>query len=195
MSDYVGLPEPEFRKVPEFDYEVSEFGDVRSLERVVIRSNGRPYTAKAKSLRPIIIGGYSRFALYRDGERVTASAHRLVLEAFVGPPPTPDHKALHRDDDPQNNHVSNLYWGTMQENAQDRVRNGGDANARKTHCKRKHLLEGPNLAPWGRENHRTCLACNRALTLSGFRGRAGDEPYIAEIADQKYEEIMAGAVA
>lgn len=44
--------------------------------------------------------------------------HRLVASAFV---PNPDNKpcVCHTDDDPQNNSVDNLWWGTHTENMQD----------------------------------------------------------------------------
>lgn len=122
---------------------------------------------------------------------VVRYVHVLVLEAFVGPRPSPEHKGLHRDDDPHHNHVSNLYWGTMQDNALDRVRNGNDVNARKTHCDRGHPLEGRNLAPWGaRYNQRVCLACNRAKTLARWRGAAQDEQYVQALADEKYAHLI-----
>jgi hypothetical protein len=55
--------------------------------------------------------------------------HHLVLELFVGPRPIGKF-ALHRDDDRSNNHVTNLYWGTAQENHRDRRRNGREADKR-----------------------------------------------------------------
>ena len=120
--------------------------------------------------------------------------HHLVLEEFDGPRPTPDHKGLHRDDDPYNNHASNLYWGTMSDNALDRVRNGNDVNARKTQCDRGHPLAGPNLAPWSKKTQRHCLACNRATTLARYYGRSKDEEYVRSLADQKFAEIARNAV-
>jgi hypothetical protein len=43
-----------------------------------------------------------------------------VLEAFVGPRPDgPNIVGLHDDDDPSNNAISNLSWGTQSKNLQD----------------------------------------------------------------------------
>jgi hypothetical protein len=50
--------------------------------------------------------------------------HRLVLEAFVGPCPEGMSSSLHHDDDPSNNRLSNLSWGTQKDNYADAVRNG-----------------------------------------------------------------------
>lgn len=50
--------------------------------------------------------------------------HRAVLSAYCGK----DEKSLicrHLDDNPSNNHVSNLAWGTRQQNADDRKKNKG----------------------------------------------------------------------
>lgn len=50
--------------------------------------------------------------------------HRLVLMAWEGQPTSERPWALHKDGDPTNNHLSNLYWGTPKENAADRTRHG-----------------------------------------------------------------------
>jgi hypothetical protein len=51
------------------------------------------------------------------------SVHRLVLLAFIGPCP-PGHETCHGDDDPENNALSNLRWGTKKNNRDDAVRRG-----------------------------------------------------------------------
>lgn len=46
--------------------------------------------------------------------------HHLVLEAFVGPRPAGDNiVGLHADDNPANNALENLSWGTQSRNLQD----------------------------------------------------------------------------
>lgn len=52
-------------------------------------------------------------------------AHRLVLFAFVGPPPFKGAQGRHLDDNPSNNNISNLVWGTGTENWEDRKRHRG----------------------------------------------------------------------
>jgi hypothetical protein len=49
--------------------------------------------------------------------------HRLILETFVGPCP-PGHECCHANDQPTDNRLVNLRWGTHLENAADRQRNG-----------------------------------------------------------------------
>ena len=49
--------------------------------------------------------------------------HRAVLESLVGVCPS-GMECRHLDGNPQNNHVSNLAWGTRYENAQDTKKHG-----------------------------------------------------------------------
>lgn len=48
--------------------------------------------------------------------RKTFKVHRLVCEAFHGPPPPGRNICLHLDEDPDNNRPDNLRWGTQKEN-------------------------------------------------------------------------------
>jgi hypothetical protein len=50
--------------------------------------------------------------------------HQLVADAFHGPRPSPAHQVRHLDGNPANNSASNLAWGTVAENAADRLRHG-----------------------------------------------------------------------
>ena len=67
--------------------------------------------------------GYSHVKL-GDGvwELRDQAMHRLVLLAFVGPPPE-HHIGCHKNDVPDDNRLDNLYWGTKGENALDKLRN------------------------------------------------------------------------
>ncbi|WP_051233125.1 HNH endonuclease [Pseudonocardia asaccharolytica] len=99
-----------------------------------------------------------------DNVHTTAKVHRLVLLAFVGEPPDDKPNALHRDDDPANNCVENLYWGTRSENTDDSVRNGSHVQARKATCALGHDLVAPNLVPsTTKAGGRSCLACKMAM--------------------------------
>jgi hypothetical protein len=61
--------------------------------------------------------------------------HRLVLLGFRGPCP-PGMQGRHLDDNPTNNRVENLLWGTPLENAADKIRNGGQVRG-ETHGRSK----------------------------------------------------------
>ena len=76
----------------------------------------------------------------RNGKRVRISAHRLILEAFNGAPPTKEHQCAHYDGSRTNNHINNLRWATPKENMSDRGRHGRNQIGIKN-CKAK-LTEG-----------------------------------------------------
>ena len=69
--------------------------------------------------------GHQRVQLYK-GDRVAdrLSVHRLILETFIGPAPSPDAQGRHRDGVPSNNALSNLTWGDQGENWDDAKRHG-----------------------------------------------------------------------
>ena len=57
------------------------------------------------------------------GKPVRFGLHHLVALAFIGPR-TIGKIVCHKDDDRQNNRLSNLYYGTKRSNRRDAVRNG-----------------------------------------------------------------------
>ena len=99
----------EWRLVPGWEkFAVSNCGDVFDIEtKKLLHTTGRKPQVWLK------IGPTFR----------TASPGRLVLEAFVGPCPN-GMECCHYDDNPFNNHITNLRWGTDKDNALDKVRNG-----------------------------------------------------------------------
>jgi hypothetical protein len=106
-------------------YEVSDFGRVRSMERIVPHATGGRLTLPMR----ILVGSkraqqkYPMVNLWRMNKQHAKYVHALVLEAFVGPRP-PKHDACHADGSKDNNSLSNLRWGTRKENMQDAVRHG-----------------------------------------------------------------------
>lgn len=101
-----------FKKLPDFPYEVSEFGSVRRLPS---RRPLRSYVDR---------DGYKCFVLHKSGKRYAFKAHQLVLFTFVGPKPEKDSVTRHLDGDPSNNHFSNLTWGSHNQNWDDKIRHG-----------------------------------------------------------------------
>jgi hypothetical protein len=117
--------------------------------------------------------------------------HILVLEAFVGPRPA-GMEGCHWDDDPTNNHLSNLRWDTRSANARDAVRNGRNQGKNKTHCPRGHELIGANIVAGAiKRGWRQCRACANAAAHANNIGAEFDPAY----ADAKYAAFMAGATA
>jgi hypothetical protein len=59
--------------------------------------------------------------------------HRLVLRAFKGSPPVGKESGLHLDDNPANNDLSNLKWGSCKENAELRSQHGRNTRGEGQH--------------------------------------------------------------
>lgn len=159
-------------------YQISDHGRVKSIRTLV---NGTA-TERMLQQRP---GkkGHLRVALCREGVCTDYRVHCLVLEAFVGPRPE-GHVGCHWDDNPENNHLGNLRWGSDSDNLNDRVRNGKHHNANQTHCKHGHEFSGKNLAirPDGA---RACRACRHGRSR---KHRYGDDPI--QTAHKYYKEVI-----
>jgi hypothetical protein len=118
-----------WKQIPGYpNYEISSHGRVKSLARMVLRSNA----AKAYLIRDRILSaglshngenmGYRYYTVSLRNElgKKTHRVHRLVGEAFVEGF-SPDLDILHVDDNACNNHWTNLRWGTHQDNMDDKV--------------------------------------------------------------------------
>ena len=98
-------------------YEVSNTGQVRSLDRYVKYSNGRICLHKGKVLSPAKDKyGYLAVVLSCNGKQKTIKIHRLVAQAFIE---NPDNlpEVNHLDEDKTNNNVDNLEWCTTKYNS------------------------------------------------------------------------------
>lgn len=71
----------------------------------------------------------------------TYLVHKLVLLAFVGPCP-PGQQCRHLDGNPWNNNLSNLCWGTPQENGQDKISHGTSKRPIRIRLKISKSLQG-----------------------------------------------------
>jgi protein gp37 len=80
---------------------------------------------RRRALRPDIgEAGHRRVQLSRDGVKTRFLLHRLLLETFVGPPPSETSEGRHLDGDPSHNTVANLAWGEPGTNWDDSKRHG-----------------------------------------------------------------------
>lgn len=160
-------------------YEISDDGQVKVL--------AAPGRGRVNADRILKIGktpaGYWQVLLYdgTGGKPNARRIHHLVLEAFIAPRPAGAH-GRHLDDDRNNNHVSNLAWGTKSDNSHDMVRNGRHNHARKTHCKYGHPLNGENLLVTARQ--RSCRACSRRRNAE-YRARHRALVYEADTLTQE----------
>lgn len=104
----------EWRDVPGYEglYEVSNLGEIRSLDRMVTMKNGVTRITHGTVLTQ---GKYNSKSNYRgvtlcaNGVPKKHSVHRIVASAFI---PNPDNlpEINHKDEDKQNNCVDNLEW-------------------------------------------------------------------------------------
>lgn len=102
-------------------YEVSNLGRVRSIKKVKCR--GMAIRNRVLSLK-IAKSGYPCACVYLGpGIKKTLLVHRLVLEAFCGPPLS-GQVCRHKDGSRNNNLINNLEWGTQAENYEDSRRHG-----------------------------------------------------------------------
>jgi hypothetical protein len=126
-------------------YEVSNWGRIRSVPRVIFTVN-----RKNASYKRIIKGGllklntkwsgYPRVKLTRNSEYTKHSVHRLVAEAFL---PNPDNKPCvnHKNGIRTDNYYHNLEWATYQENSQHAVDTGLNSGPKGEKCGNSKLKE------------------------------------------------------
>lgn len=145
------LPIPGYPK-----YEIDESGSVYNIR-----------TGKRLKSSPNL-HGYHKVNLYRKAkESDTRYIHRLVSETFLGKCPE-GLLVRHLDGNKDNNHVSNLAYGTHADNYEDAVRHGtmpvrgliGEWQAAKTHCPRGHAYT-PENTYLSKRGWRNCRECRR----------------------------------
>ena len=109
----------EWRPVVGFEgyYEISSFGRLRSLGRLIVESSGkrRKHRGKIISLHANKHGYYTR-NLYVDGKITAVQIHRLVATAFI-PNPGKLPQVNHKNGIKTDNRVDNLEWVSRSENA------------------------------------------------------------------------------
>lgn len=80
-------------------------------------------TQKFRKLKSMDKKKHMGLCLSVDGERDYRYIHKLMSEAFI-PNPHGYPIVRHWDDNPENNYLDNLLWGTQKDNAADCKRNG-----------------------------------------------------------------------
>ena len=113
-GDYIILDGVYWKKIDAFpSYYVNEEGDVAST----IKGYFHILSYWTNQY------GHYFVQLRNEAGKKKMLVHRIVAEAFI---PNPNHLPIvrHLDDDPTNNEVSNLAWGTPFDNMQDCIRHG-----------------------------------------------------------------------
>lgn len=111
----------EWRPCPcDAHYEVSDEGEVRSVDRTVAR-NGKPAQIRGKLLKPRKHSqGYRSVSM--TGQK-QATIHSLVMEAFVGPRPLGT-DINHKNGDKADNRLENLEYCSRSQNMTHAVKTG-----------------------------------------------------------------------
>ena len=117
-----GTPGFTWNPIPEYEgYFASKEGLIASVKRGAF-----------KILSPVIAkDGHYYVFLYRNGLMTKQWVHRLILITFRRQP-LGNEECRHLDGDPSNNNLTNLAWGTKQDNADDRVLHGRSPRGEKS---------------------------------------------------------------
>lgn len=147
IKDYEGL------------YEVSNFGNVRSLDHYA--SNGvKDILYKGRTLKYWWDGkhNYKMVTLSKDNRKTKYLVHRIVAETFMENPKNKK-EVNHKDGNKGNNEVSNLEWVTSKENKEHAYKNGyydtDKFRNRKSYENSKRMSingETKTLYKWSKEN-------------------------------------------
>jgi hypothetical protein len=95
-------------------YQVSNFGNVKSLDVFVLKKNFKNEPVyvlrKGRILKQgVRCGGYLGVGLSKYGKTTSFSVHRIVAKAFIDNPNNLP-QINHKDEDKTNNRVDNLEW-------------------------------------------------------------------------------------
>lgn len=111
-----------WRDVKDFEgfYQVSNFGRIKSLDRIIQQHHRNQrnveHIYKGKILKGNINkNGYITVDLHKKGKIKTFLLHRLIAETFI-PKVKGKNIINHKDNNPTNNQVNNLEWCTQSEN-------------------------------------------------------------------------------
>ena len=102
----------EWRDVPGFPgYQVSDRGNVRSLDRIVTTANGKRRALKGRPLKPQPNqDAYLVAKLCIGGLEWSKLVHVLVARTFIGEPPCDNAQVHHANRNRQDNRLCNLSW-------------------------------------------------------------------------------------
>lgn len=137
--------------IPNFEnYQVNNLGDVRSLDKMIIRKNGRNYLKKGKILAKEKCGDYLRVSLFKNNKIIHKLIHRLVAEAFI-PNLNKLPEVNHKNENKKDNRVENLEWCTSKYNC-----NYGERNKKIIKKRSKPInqydLDGNFIKRWNNSN-------------------------------------------
>lgn len=120
--------------IPDYEgiYQVSNCGEVMRLQSY----DARGHLRNSKIIKQRIdADGYKAVGLHKDGEEKKYMVHRLVAMVFI-PNPYNYEEVNHKDENKQNNFVSNLEWCSHKYNV-----NYGNTQTRRVNSWKKNREE------------------------------------------------------
>ena len=110
----------EYRDIKDYEglYQISNLGNVKSLDRIVLYSNGVNRLHKGRILKQSIASnGYLLVSLYSDLQSKVKHIHQLVAMSFLNHVPN-GHKIIvdHKNNNKLDNNINNLQLITSREN-------------------------------------------------------------------------------
>ncbi len=142
-------------------YDVSDRGRVRSHRRY---GPVTPHLLTISRSGRATGYGVATVTLTDAGRTVPRKVSHLVLGAF-GPERPAGAVARHLNDDPTDNRIENLAWGTDSDNALDSVRNGTHTWSTRERCPKGHEYSATDS-----RGARICHECRREATAA-YRAR------------------------
>ncbi len=153
-------------------YQVSNLGEVRSLDRYITHKDGRKIFYKGKKLKPSLAGiGYEYVLLAKNGKNKNTYIHRLVALHFVDGY-FEGAEVNHKDENKQNNIWTNLEWCDSKYN-----NNYGTKKERGSESLKKTYIDGyvnPRKGKKNSDEHR------RKLSQS-LKGKGGKKVLCIEL--------------
>lgn len=104
-------------------YEVSNFGNIRSVDRYVRSGNGSLRKIPSRPVAQVVTHGYKVVCLSRENKQKCIRVHKIVCSEFNGAG-APNEVVNHIDGDRMNNRFDNLEWVTQKENWEHAIKNG-----------------------------------------------------------------------
>lgn len=118
-------------------YEIDEYGNVNSIDRIILRKDGITRTMKGRRL--IFNISHSGYQSVMIGRENRLYIHRMVAELFV-PNPLSLPQVNHKDGNKINNHYLNLEWVSASGNIRHSYMNGRTTGKGINRDKRKIIL-------------------------------------------------------
>lgn len=114
-----------WKDIPKYEgyYQVSNYGNVKSLRRSIPRKNGKILNLKEKLLsQKVDEHGYYKTQLWKDNKPWSIRIHRLVAICFLSK--NGYNEVNHKDGNKLNNYFLNLEWCNSEHNHNEAIRLG-----------------------------------------------------------------------